>query len=72
MQKPDAAPSPLVLHQVPICLTCAVFESQILLDPSPEEAQCSSGTISVAMNADDSLCLVLMVIYDMGDVLIVL
>lgn len=65
----DAATTPLLLHQMPICLTCAVYESHVLLDPTPEEAQCSSGTISIALNADDSLCLMLTVMHDMRDVI---
>ncbi|EIM80688.1 ribosomal protein S5 domain 2-like protein [Stereum hirsutum FP-91666 SS1] len=59
------APVPLSLHHTPFCITFAYFPSPshphtptCLLDPSHLEQRLSTGTLSLALNAQRELCVV--------------
>lgn len=57
----ERAPVPLSLHHTPYCLTFAYFDepgTPSILDPARLEQTLSTGTISIALNAQRELCVV--------------
>ena len=42
----------LSLRDVPVCLTCGLFKSYLLADPSAEEEKLSESVVSVIMNSE--------------------
>ena len=57
----ERAPVPLSLHHTPYCLTFAYFAepgTPSILDPARLEQTLSTGTISIALNAQRELCVV--------------
>ena len=42
----------LSLRDIPVCLTCGLFKSYLLADPSAEEEKLSESIVSVIMNSE--------------------